>query len=138
MPETKACVFCRIVSGELPAHRVYEDDRYLGFFSIQPMNPGHTLLVPKAHRRWVLDVEDFGGYWEVAKKIALATKSALGADSVSFVTLGYEIPHAHIWIVPRFPNDGHPGTIDWSNVKKIPPEEMERMAEKIRNEIGGS
>lgn len=138
MPETGACVFCRIVSGELPSHKIYEDGDFLAFHDIRPLNPGHTLVIPKAHYRWTYDVPNYGDYFEAVKKIGLAAISALGADSFSVVTLGHEVRHAHVWIVPRFPDDGHPGVLDWNSVKDIPQDEMELIAEKIRSHIEGA
>lgn len=125
------CIFCKISRGELPSYKVYEDGDFLGFLDIRPLNPGNSLLVPKKHRRWVYDVPNFGDYWEAAKKIALATQAVVGSHSVNFLTLGYEVPHAHIRIVPRFDNDGHDDGIRISAVKDIPKEEMERIAKEI-------
>ena len=89
------CVFCRIVSGELPCYRVYEDKDFLGFLDIKPLSPGNSLIIPKKHYRWVYDVPNFGEYWEVAKIVSLATKRVIkGCDSIGYLTLGYEVPHA--------------------------------------------
>lgn len=125
------CIFCRIVKGELPSYKAYEDSDFLGFLDINPLNPGNVLLIPKKHYQWVYDVPEFGAYFEAAKKIGLAAKEATGAHSINFLTLGYEVPHAHIRIIPRFDNDGHTDGIRLSAVKKIPPEEMKAIAEKI-------
>ncbi len=137
MPETQDCTFCNIVGGRLPAYKVYEDEEYLAFLDIRPLNPGHTLVVPKLHYKWTYDVTRYGEYFEVVKKVGLAILSALGAESFSVVTLGYEIPHAHVWIVPRFPNDGHSGVIDWNNVKSFSREDMQKIADAIRIQLGG-
>ncbi len=136
MPETGDCAFCRIVGGELPSYKVYEDDDFLAFLDIRPLNPGHTLVVPKEHYKWTYDVPNYGAYFEVVKRVGLAIISALGAESFSVVTLGHEVPHAHVWIVPRFRNDGHPGVLDWNNVKNISREKMSLIAQEIRNQIG--
>ncbi len=129
------CIFCKIVKGEIPAYKVYEDDNFLGFLDIRPLNPGNSLLIPKKHYRWVYDVPNFGEYWEIAKKIALATLKAVGSDSINFLTLGYEVPHAHIRIIPRFPDDGHTDGIRLSAVKTISPSEMEKIAKQIKENI---
>lgn len=130
--EKEECVFCAIVNKKIPAKIVCEDENFLAFLDIRPLNPGNSLLIPKQHCRWVYDVPNFGEYWEAAKKIGLATMKALGAFSISYATLGFEVQHAHIRIIPRFENDGHAGFIDWSNVKQISEEEMEKIAEKIQ------
>jgi histidine triad (HIT) family protein len=130
------CVFCKIVSGELPCHKIYEDENFLGFLDINPLSLGNSLLISKKHYRWVYDVPNFGNYWEAAKIISLATKKVVkGCDSIGYLTLGYEIPHAHIRIVPRFLNDDHTDGIMISKVKKIEKEEMEEIGGKIQEEI---
>jgi len=126
------CIFCKIVKGEIPCYKVYEDEGFFGFLDIKPLNKGNCLLIPKKHFRWVDDVEDFGAYWEAAKKISTATKKAFGSITTSYLTLGFEVLHAHIRIVPRYENDGHDDGIQISNVKDISKEEMTEIAEKIR------
>jgi len=69
------CIFCKIVKGEIPAFKVYEDNDFLAFLDINPISVGHTLLIPKKHYRWVYDVPNFGEYWQVAQKIALSIKN---------------------------------------------------------------
>lgn len=130
----KDCVFCQIVSGNSPCYKVYEDEFFFGFLDHRPLNPGNVLLIPKKHYDWVYDVPNFGEYWEVARKIALAIQKAVRPHSINFLTLGYEIPHAHIRIIPRFQNDGHYDGIRLSAVKNISSMEMKKIAEKIRKE----
>ena len=129
------CVFCKIAKGEIPSYKVYEDEKFIAFLDIKPRNPGHTLVVPKEHFRWVWDVPYLGEYFEVVGKIANAIRKAMQTDWVVSLVLGEEIPHAHIWLVPRFKNDGHGGSIDLSNIKEISKEEMEKIAQKIKEEI---
>lgn len=99
------CIFCKIVIGEIPCHKVYEDDLFLGFLDIFPLSKGNTLLIPKVHYRWVNDVPHFGQYWETAKEIAHRIERKLGATSTSYLTLGEEVHHAHIRIIPRYGAD---------------------------------
>jgi len=127
------CVFCSIVKGNIPCYRVYEDDEYLGFLDIAPLNPGNVLLIPKKHYRWVYDVPAFGTYFETAKKISRAILLSLNASSVNFLTVGEEVPHAHIRIIPRYPDDG--GVLELKNVKKIREEEMNAIALRIKKEL---
>lgn len=95
------CVFCKIVKGEIPAHKVYEDEHFLAFLSIDPLAPGHTLVIPKDHYRWVWDVPDVGSYFEVVRKIARAQQQAFKTEAVLSKIVGEEVPHAHIWIFPN-------------------------------------
>lgn len=125
------CIFCKIVAGQLPAYKTYEDDSFLGFLDIHPLNIGNSLLIPKKHYRWVYDVPNFGDYWEAAKKLTLRTQQVVGSESVSYLTLGYEIPHAHIRIVPRFENDGHVDGIRLSAEKSFSPQELKKIAAEI-------
>ncbi|MBW3019620.1 HIT family protein [Candidatus Woesearchaeota archaeon] len=126
------CIFCKIAKGEIPCHKIYEDDAFLAFLDIRPRNPGHVLVIPKKHYRWVWDVDNVGEYFEFCRKIALAQKKAFDTDFIVSLVIGEEVPHAHIWLVPRFENDGHGGSIDPKNVKKFSDEEMKEFAEKIK------
>jgi len=100
------CIFCKIVKGEIPCYKIYEDEKYLAFLDINPVSQGHTLLIPKTHFRWVYDVPEFGEYWQTAQKIALSIKnSEIKPDFISFLTVGIEAPHAHIHIIPRKKGD---------------------------------
>jgi histidine triad (HIT) family protein len=92
------CIFCKIVRGEIPAHKVYEDDSFLAFLDIRPMSSGHTLIIPKKHYRWVWDTPNAGAYFEITKKIALAIKKTWNTDEVFSKIIGEEVPHAHIWV----------------------------------------
>lgn len=94
------CIFCKIVAGEIPAHKVYEDDKYLAFLDIHPKAPGHTQVIPKEHHRWVWDVQNPGEYFTVAAKIAQAQRKAFGTEWILSRIVGDEVPHAHIWVYP--------------------------------------
>ncbi len=98
---THDCVFCKIVRGELPAHKIYEDETYLAFLDIHPQSAGHVQIIPKKHYRWVWDVPAAGTYFEVAQKIARAEQKAFGVEAVFSRIMGDEVPHAHIWIFPN-------------------------------------
>lgn len=100
------CIFCKIVRGEIPCKKVYEDEKFLAFLDISPISEGHSLLIPKDHYRWVYDVPDIGAYFEIAKKIAFLIKSSsLNPEYISLLTMGNEVPHAHIHIIPRSKGD---------------------------------
>lgn len=101
------CIFCKIASGEISCQKIYEDDNFLAFLDHQPASLGHCLVIPKDHYQWTYDVPNFGEFWEVAKKIALTQIKNLDCEFVSFVTMGKEVPHAHIHIIPRYQNGPH-------------------------------
>jgi histidine triad (HIT) family protein len=96
------CIFCKIVKGEIPCYKIYEDDLFIGFLDIFPLSRGNALVIPKAHHRWVNDVPEFGTYWEAARTIAESIEKNLGATAISYLTFGEEVPHAHIRIIPRY------------------------------------
>jgi histidine triad (HIT) family protein len=131
----EGCVFCKIAKKEIPAYVVYEDKDYMAFLDINPRNPGHCLVIPKAHYRWVWDVKDIGAYYKVVQKVANGIRKAMKTEWVVSLVLGEEVPHAHVWLVPRFKDDGHGGSIKLDNIKKISAEEMKEIAEKIRKAI---
>ncbi|MCX6730843.1 MAG: HIT domain-containing protein, partial [Candidatus Roizmanbacteria bacterium] len=74
------CIFCKIVKGELPSYKVYEDDLCIGFLDIFPLSKGNVLLIPKKHYRWVNDIPEFGAYWEAARVISYKKKKKMGAS----------------------------------------------------------
>ena len=105
----ESCIFCKIVKGEIPSHKVYEDDDFFAFLDIHPQSPGHTQVIPKKHYRWVWQVPNAGEYFEVVKKIALAQQKAFQTDFILSKIIGDEVPHAHVWV---FPNDKVKGDKD--------------------------
>ena len=112
------CVFCKIVSGEIPAEKVYEDDQFAAFLDIHPQTPGHVQVIPKQHYRYVWDVPDAGAYFEVAKKIALAQRKAFGTEWILSKIIGDEVPHAHIWVFPSDEAEGDKSALE-ANANKI-------------------
>jgi len=132
------CIFCQIVKGKIPCYKVYEDKDFLGFLDIQPLTKGNSLLIPKKHYRWVDDVSDFGQYFQTAKKISLATQKALGSYATCYITLGFEVAHAHIRIVPRFKNkkdDQQQEMLDLKIIQNYSKQEMQEIAEKIKTRL---
>ena len=129
------CIFCKIVSWQLPCYKVYEDNDFFAFLDIRPLNPGHTLVVPKKHYRWVWDVENIDIYYKVVQKIVNWLKKTFNTDYIVSLVFWEEVPHAHVWLVPRFNNDWHWGAIKLDNVKNISKSEMEQIAKNIIKNI---
>ncbi len=96
------CIFCKIVAGEIPSFKVYEDDNFFGFLTIKPHTKGHTLLIPKIHVEEILVSSDetstelFRSGKDLAKKI----KSIFNPDKVAFVLAGQGVPHLHLHLIP--------------------------------------
>jgi|SRR3989344_702057 len=116
------CIFCKIVSGEIPSTKVYEDENFLAIMDITPRSPGHVQVISKKHYRWVWDVPNVGEYFEVVRKIAKAQQKAFETDWIIEQIVGEDVSHAHIWV---FPNDKINGD------KK----DFVGNAEKIRNNL---
>ncbi len=93
------CIFCKIINKEIPAHIVYEDENYIAFLDIRPLSPGHTLVIPKQHMRWVWDSDHISEYFSIVQKIAKAQMKAFDAPVFSKI-IGEEIEHAHVWLYP--------------------------------------
>ena len=112
------CIFCKIIRGEVPSHKVDEDDEFLAFLDIRPQSPGHTLVIPKTHYRWVWDVPNVGKYFELVRKIARAQQKAFGTDWILSKIIGDEVPHAHIWVYPSDEAEGDKNDLA-TNAEKI-------------------
>jgi len=125
------CIFCKIVKGEIPCAKVYEDNNFLAFLDIEPLNPGHTLLIPKKHYNWVNDYEPFGEYWETARKLSKTIKKALNPLVVSYIVYGLGVPHAHIHLIPKFEGDQHSKGPNPEKTIKYKEGEMEEVIKKI-------
>lgn len=121
------CVFCKIVKGEVFSDKVYEDGRFIAFLDIEQETKGKMLVVPKEHFRWTYDVPYFGDYFEVAKKVGMAAKEALGADWMTFKTWGLDVEHAHIHVAPRYGKNSAP--------VKLTEKEKKDVVEKISAEL---
>jgi len=131
--DNKNCLFCKIINKEIPCHLIYEDDFFLAFLDIRPLNKGHTLVIPKKHYRWVWDVLE--EYSLVVNKLANTLKKTLETDYVQSLVMGDEVPHAHIHLIPRFNGDGHPGLVSLINIKNISEAEMKEISEKIKSQL---
>lgn len=127
------CIFCSIVAKQIPSFNVYEDENFIAFLDIRPLNKGHTLVIPKKHFQWTYDAGNFGPYWEIAKKVALAQINALDAKFVQFLTAGLGVPHAHIHVVPRYEDDGHGEYLNPANVKEMSQHELKETEEKLKS-----
>jgi histidine triad (HIT) family protein len=95
-------IFTKIIDGEIPSHRVYEDDSTYAFLDINPRQPGHTLVVPKAEVDYLFDLppDQYTALWNTAKTVAAVLKRVTGCARVVIIVLGYEVAHAHIHLIP--------------------------------------
>lgn len=107
------CIFCKIIAGELPSFKVYEDEKTIAFLDIRPVNAGHTLVAPKIHSHNIFDIapEDWAATSETVRKLAIAIEKGVRADGVNIAMnnrehAGQVVPHPHVHIIPRFKGDG--------------------------------
>lgn len=108
------CIFCKILKKEIPSAKIYENDKIYAFLDINPVNPGHTLVVPKKHYEHLEDIPDelLAELITAVKKITAAVKEALGTDNFNLGLnngrlAGQLVPHVHFHIIPRFEKDGY-------------------------------
>ncbi|MBT3242374.1 MAG: HIT family protein [Bacteroidetes bacterium] len=127
-------IFSKIVNGEIPCYKIAEDEQFLAFLDINPLNAGHTLVIPKREEDYLFDLEDneLADLMVFAKKVALAIDRVVKCKRVGIAVLGLEVPHAHIHLVPI---DGI-YDIDFSKPKlKFTQEEFQDIASKIRAQL---
>ncbi len=134
------CIFCKIINGDIPCTKIYENDKVLSFMDICPMNKGHLLVIPKTHGATILDLPepDFLAVMSATKMIAEAANKALNPDGINILQLNGEaanqvVPHLHVHIVPRWDGDG----LTVSQWVPVPGdmEQIGQLAEKIKKAI---
>ena len=129
------CIFCKIIKGEIPSYKIYEDENTFAFLDIEPVNNGHTLVIPKAHFVSMEETPDdlLAKTFITSKKLRPIIQKALGANVVAVTVIGLHVPHFHIQLIPRFKDDGLGGF--WPTKKYKDAKEAEEIAEKIRKAI---
>ena len=130
------CVFCSIVSGEIPAHKIYEDETTLAFLEIDPSSAGHAMVIPKKHVEDFMDLNEklMASIMGTVQKVAKMIKKALGADNFTIginsgKIVGRHVEHVHVHVIPRFPDDG--GHYVQGVVSKSSKETLDKIKEKI-------
>jgi histidine triad (HIT) family protein len=129
-------IFGKIIRGEIPATKVYEDEQFLAFLDINPVTKGHTLLIPKQQYTWIHEVPDelIAAIFVKAKEIINAMRKGLPCDYVQLGVVGNEVPHFHIHLIPRLHSD-NPAITSRPHVPYENNEDMLTFAEKIRSTI---
>ena len=132
------CIFCKIIAREISAEVVYEDEYAIAFLDIEPVNLGHTLVLPKAHFRNLLDIpaDELCKIVPAIQKVTRAIIEVTGAEGINFannneLAAGQLVFHLHFHIIPRFSNDG---LVHWGK-KDYKESEMKHIAEKIRETV---
>ncbi len=128
-----ASLFTRIINGEIPCHKICEDDRFLAFLDIRPINPGHTLVIPKREIDYFFDLDDelMGGIMIFSRKAAEAIAKEVECKRVGVMVAGLEVLHAHVHLVPIQAI----ADLNFANAREAKQEDLAALAEKIRKHI---
>lgn len=129
-----ASIFSKIAAGEIPCHKIAEDDRFFAFLDINPLVEGHTLVIPKQETDYIFDIDNdqLAALTVFAKNVARGIKKAIPCRKVGMAVYGLEVPHAHIHLVPI----NRESDMFFGNDKlRVTPEELAATAEKIRKEL---
>ena len=125
-----ATIFTKIVNGEIPSYKIFENEHFYSFLDISPMTKGHTLVIPKKEVDYLFDIDDamLSEMIVLSKKIAKAIEKAVECTRVGVMVVGLEMPHAHIHLIP-IQNEGD---MNLSNKRiQLTKEEFEKIAEDI-------
>jgi len=127
-------LFSKIIQGEIPCHKIAEDENYFAFLDIRPLKRGHTLVIPKKEEDYIfnLDDETLSGLILFAKKVAIAIKKSIPCLRVGVTVIGLEVPHTHIHLIPMESEKD----INFSNPKlQFSSEEMNEVVQQIRDNL---
>lgn len=129
-----ASIFMRIIRREIPSFTIREDDRFYAFLDIRPVQPGHTLVIPKIEvdEFFLLDDDLLRDILIFAKPISQAIKAVTGAARVGAAVAGFDVPHAHLHLIPA----SSMSDLSFSNAKPAEADELDKMAQKIRAALG--
>lgn len=128
-----ASIFTRIIRGEIPCHRILEDGHFLAFLDIRPISSGHTLVVPKTEvdELFSLDTDTLSAALPFCQKVAKALKKSVPCRRVGVMVAGFEVPHAHIHLVPI----EHEGDLSFSKARPAKPEDLAALAQIIQGNL---
>ncbi|MFA5754382.1 MAG: HIT family protein [Patescibacteria group bacterium] len=128
------CIFCKIINQEIPSHKFYEDDKVIAFLDIKPVNPGHALVVPKAHYETIEEISetDLTAVILAVKKVGGLLKDKLGVEGYNVTVnngavAGQAVNHLHFHVIPRHAGDGH---VSWPQ-SDYAPGEAEEIVKKL-------
>ncbi len=126
-------LFTKIISGEIPCHKIAEDDRYLAFLDIRPVKPGHTLVIPKLEVDYLFDLDDdlLCGLLPFARPLAKALARVVPCAKVGVMVAGLEVPHAHVHLIPFHAISD----LSFAHARPVAPEELAALAARVRAEL---
>ncbi len=123
-------IFTKIIEGEIPCHKIAEDDNFLAFLDVNPNAKGHTLCVPKQEIDKIFDIEDelYVGLMKFSKKIAIALEKTVPCKRIGMAVIGLEVPHAHVHLIPL----NEMGEMTFKHKVSLTKEEFEALAKCIQ------
>lgn len=127
-----ASIFTRIINGEIPAYKLAENEKFLAFLDVNPLRPGHTLVVPKQEIDYIFDLPEdlLSEIMIFAGAVSQKLKKAVPCKRIGVSVIGLEVPHAHVHLIPM----DNVSDMNFARPKlQISPEDMEQIAEAIRN-----
>ena len=129
-----ATIFSKILSGEIPCHKILENQDYLAFLDLRPVNRGHTLVIPKKEIDYIFDLDDslLAGIMPFAKKVAAAIKKTVPCKKIGVMVAGLEVPHAHIHLIPVLSSVHE---LAFANAKPATHDELSELAKQIRSHL---
>jgi histidine triad (HIT) family protein len=125
-----ATIFTKIIKGEIPCYKIAEDENYFAFLDINPVQKGHTLVVPKIEDDYIFHLDDqtLAGLMLFSKKVAKAIEKAVPCKRISVAVVGLEVPHTHVHLIPI----SQESDLNFAKKQQLTPDEMEKIAESIR------
>ncbi len=128
-----ATIFTRIINGEIPCYKIAEDEKHIAFLDINPVTPGHTLIVPKREESYLFNLSDqeLADLNIFAKRVAKALEKAVPSKRIGVTVIGLEVPHAHIHLLPI----NSEADMDFHHKQQLPAAEMEAICEAVKKEL---
>ncbi|ALS79296.1 MULTISPECIES: HIT family protein [Planococcus] len=136
------CIFCKIIAGEIPSVKIYEDEHVFAFMDIMPLSKGHTLLIPKTHREFVYDMtpEEAANLFSVAPKIAKAINETFQPEGMNLLNnngakAGQSVFHFHLHFIPRYGQSDGFGAKWMTKEKEFTSERIQELAESVKEKL---
>ena len=128
-----ATIFSKIISGELPAYKVAESDKFLAFLDINPNAEGHTLCIPKqeVNKLFDLDEDTYQALMNFSRKVAIALEKTVACKRIGMTVIGLEVPHVHVHLIPL----NAMSDMDFSKKKNFSSEQLAALAEQIKSNL---
>ena len=124
------CIFCKIINKEIPSHTIWEDEKFVAFLDVSPVNTGHVLVVPREHHEYIFDLDDtlYADIFHAAKRLAKPLQKAIESKRIGLVVEGFGVDHLHVHLIPI--NEAR--QMESHNIREATHEELAHTADKIK------